>query len=398
MKKRLKPIAFITCFLMFFSFMCGPFSIRASANEAEIANLNSRANNIKNSLAALESEQKRIQNDIAGAKSKVEEATAKKIYIDRQISLTKEQILGYEELITNLSEAIELKQLDIDAKLDEYYHNYELFKSRLQAMYMFGDASTLGLLFGTQSFADFLSKTDTISRVAEHDNQLMELLMAQKIELDAQQADLEAQKEEQESFKKIAEEKESELVVQTTIAANEIQEIKALEAQFTADLAKAKAQAAAMTAELNEVYRQIEWSKNPYIGGVMRWPVDNFPKISSYYGWRFGGSDFHTGIDIAGSNIYGQPVRAANAGTIRVANWSYSPGRGYGIYVLIDHGGKVSTLYAHLSNITVNVGDVVSQGQTIGNVGSTGWSTGPHLHFEIREDSVHKDPLGYLKG
>jgi murein DD-endopeptidase MepM/ murein hydrolase activator NlpD len=155
---------------------------------------------------------------------------------------------------------------------------------------------------------------------------------------------------------------------------------------------------AAMENELLEVLRQIEWSTNPYVGGELLWPVPGFTRISSPFGLRFGGRDNHTGIDIAGTGIHGRPVVAANSGTVRVANLSFTPGRGYGIYIVIDHGGRVSTLYAHLSHISVNVGDVVRRGQEIGRVGSTGWSTGPHLHFEYREDSRPIDPMSKLRG
>ncbi len=155
-----------------------------------------------------------------------------------------------------------------------------------------------------------------------------------------------------------------------------------------------------MQAELERIFQQIEWDKNPYVGVDMLLPVPGFYNLSSYYGWRFSNTDYHTGVDIWGSGIHGQNVVAANAGTVRTTNWSYVPGKGYGIFVIIDHGGNVATLYAHLHNISVNVGDVVQRGDIIGNVGNTGWSTGPHLHFEIRlgQDQKSTNPLPYLQG
>ena len=113
------------------------------------------------------------------------------------------------------------------------------------------------------------------------------------------------------------------------------------------------------------------------------------------YGSRFGGSDFHTGIDISGGGAYGSPVLAANSGTVKVANTSFTPGYGYGKYVIIDHGGGIQTLYGHMSALSVSVGDVVAQGQKIGEVGSTGWSTGPHIHFEIRVNNKAVNPQGW---
>ena len=118
--------------------------------------------------------------------------------------------------------------------------------------------------------------------------------------------------------------------------------------------------------------------------------------ITSYYGWRFNNTDFHTGIDISGANVYGKSVVAANPGRVAFVNTSYTNGVGYGMYVIVDHGGGYSTLYAHLSAIDVSVGDVVARGTPIAKVGSTGWSTGPHLHFEVRINGQHQNPLNYL--
>ena len=107
---------------------------------------------------------------------------------------------------------------------------------------------------------------------------------------------------------------------------------------------------------------------------------------------------FHTGVDFTGSNVNGKKVVAANAGTVTFTKSTYIAGVGYGKYLILDHGGGYSTLYAHLSSINVSVGDEVRKGENIANVGSTGWSTGPHLHFEIRVNGKHTNPLPYLQG
>ena len=175
--------------------------------------------------------------------------------------------------------------------------------------------------------------------------------------------------------------------------------LDAREQEFDRDLAANRSMREQMSREMDELFRRIEMSRNPYVGGDMAWPVPGHTRVTSEFGWRFGGRDFHTGIDISGAGqgtINGATVVAANAGIVRVTNWSHSPGRGYGIFIIIDHGGGISTLYAHLSNITVNVGDTVERGQAIGNVGSTGWSTGPHLHFEVRESGRAVNPRPWI--
>ena len=121
-----------------------------------------------------------------------------------------------------------------------------------------------------------------------------------------------------------------------------------------------------------------------------RWPLPGYSTITSGFGSRWGSN--HTGIDISGGGVYGSPIVAAEAGTVVVAatHWSY------GNYVIVDHGGGYTTLYAHMSSIGCSVGDYVTKGQTIGYVGSTGESTGPHLHFEVRINGTAQNPQNYV--
>lgn len=152
-------------------------------------------------------------------------------------------------------------------------------------------------------------------------------------------------------------------------------------------------------AEVDGVSEQIQYSKNEYPGGDMLWPAPGMYAISSIYGPRFGGSDFHTGIDIRSAeedDSDGRDVVAAQAGTVAFINNTYTSGVGYGIYLILDHGGEISTLYAHLSAVEVTLGDEVQKGQVIGKTGSTGWADEPHLHFEVRKDGKHEDPRPYL--
>lgn len=130
---------------------------------------------------------------------------------------------------------------------------------------------------------------------------------------------------------------------------------------------------------------------------VWAWPLANYPcYISSPFGYRdahIGGNAFHGGTDIAGSGIYGQPVYATRNGYVAAAIWGTT---GYGRYVLLDHGDGFVTIYGHCSNLTVTQGQYVLQGQQIGNVGSTGNSTGPHLHFEVRYNGVKQNPMNFV--
>ncbi len=195
-------------------------------------------------------------------------------------------------------------------------------------------------------------------------------------------------------------EKKEELDDQFKLAQDKIHDIDAMEKAFMANKAELQKQMKQVQAQMQAIYDEInrESMNVPYTGGVMQWPSRSLSQITSSYGSRFGGSDFHTGIDIAGSGAYGTPVLAAATGTVKVANTAVTPGYGYGKYVIIDHGGGIQTLYAHCSALNVSVGQTVAVGQQIAQVGSTGWSTGPHIHFEVRKNGQSVNPLSYVGG
>lgn len=130
--------------------------------------------------------------------------------------------------------------------------------------------------------------------------------------------------------------------------------------------------------------------------GTMAWPVPGFYSISSEYGLRYDNEDFHLGIDISEKEINGASVIAAETGTVVSVATEYNPGKGYGKYILLKHDGNITTMYAHLDNILVKVGDSVEKGQVIGNVGATGFANEPHLHFEVREGAETANPVMYL--
>ena len=371
-----------------------------SVNDSVIASYESQIAQISARMKQIEEQNKQLQNEIQKAKTEKEQNKAKRNVIDQQIKLTKDEIALLQERIQLLEQDIEQKKEEIAAKQAEIDRNYALYLQRMRAMYMHDDTTTLGLLLGADSFTTFLTNTDSMARVAEHDRKLVANLTAQRQELEQAKAELAERLAQLESDKAQSEEKQQLLSGQLKAVDLQIYSLDQLEQEYYADLENNKAMLAAMRKEIDDLYAKIEWSKNPYVGGEMAWPVPGFYRISSEYGYRFNGSDFHTGMDIAGNNgsIYGATVVAANAGTVKYVNWSYTPGRGYGIYLILDHGGGISTLYAHLSNIIVSLGDEVERGQPIANVGSTGWSTGPHLHFEVRINGNHTNPKPYVIG
>jgi len=352
---------------------------------------------INKKLDSLEVEKAAIQKEINAAQNAKEKEVANKNSIDRQIYITESEITLLQERIDLLEQSIDAKIIDIDESQAEYDYNYSQFLKRLKNMQLNSQVSQLGAVLGSESFAEYMSAGTMMTKIAEYDKNLMNRVKGERLALEAEKLSLEDDKELLENDRASMEEKKSTLAVQRQSAVSKIQDIDELERQFKADLEKNKALALDMENELTKIFKQIEWETNPYVGGEMTWPVPRFSNITSYYGWRWNKTDYHTGIDISGSGVYGQSIVAANSGKVVFVNTSYVQGRGYGIYLMIDHGGKTSTLYGHCSRVVVSVGDVVQKGQKIAEVGSTGWSTGPHLHFEVRVDGQHTNPLPYLQ-
>ena len=356
-------------------------------------------NDINRQMQELDRQRQQLEGAIAGARDERAREAASRNSIEQQIRITRDEVNLLTQRIHYLELAVQAQEEEIALQQEEIDANHELFLARTRAQFVKDDTSTLGLVLGADSFVSFLTRTDNMVRIAEHDRRIGEVLIEQKNEMEIAQAVLEEQVAGLEADRRLVDERQRALNGQLEAANLRVNQADQREREFAAELAANRAMRERMQREMDEIFRRIEWSQNPYVGGQMAWPVPGHTRVSSEFGWRFGGRDFHTGIDIVGSSsgvINGATVVAANSGTVRVANWSHSPGRGFGIFVIIDHGGGVSTLYAHLSHISVTVGQVVNAGDPIGRVGSTGWSTGPHLHFEVRHDGRAVNPRPYI--
>ena len=351
---------------------------------------------LSDQLKDLQNKQNAIQQSINKTKSDKEKTLAQKQQIDQQIALTRSQIGLVNDKLMLLGQNIAQKEQEIREKSIEIEDSYTLFKKRLRASYLSGETSSLGLLLGADSFYDFLSRSVILARISRRDEAVIDGLMADKQAIEQAKAAIEEDKAQVEEAKAQLDQLTASLNTRLSQTQQQLQDLTALQEQFNADKAAMQAEMNALQAEIDDIYAHLD-SMGEYVGGDFGWPSPRYYNITSYYGWRFNGSDYHTGIDISGANIYGTPVVASNSGKVVFVNHSYTPGKGYGKYLIIDHGGGYTTLYAHNSEINVQVGDYVSRGETIAKVGSTGWSTGPHIHFEIRVNGKHVNPLTYLK-
>lgn len=343
----------------------------------------------------LKQQEKQIQNQINQAKTEKDKQLAVKQQIGNQIDTTTAQIDVLTERISLLEKYIAEKEEEMREKQAEIDSNYALFKKRVCAMTKVPTGSTVGLVLGAETYSQFVNRSEITARVAQYDRELIADLNAQKAELEQLKKDIEENKTEVESDKVAMDEKKQELSSKMAETQKQIQDISLLEQQFLANKAQLQKQMKQVQAEIDQIYAEIarRSTQAVYVGGTMTQPTPTLNQITSAYGWRFGGSDFHTGVDFSGPSAYGQPIVAANTGKVAFVNLSFTPGYGYGKYLIIDHGGGITTLYGHCSAINVSVGDVVTRGQQVAQVGSTGWSTGPHLHFEVRENGQHVNPM-----
>lgn len=352
----------------------------------------------------LEQEQEQIEENLQNAKTEKERQLEIKKQLDVQITLTREQLDTLDQRLSMLEDAIEEKEDEIAEKEKEIDENKSLFEDRLRSMQVNNTTSTLGLLFGSDSFSEFLSRSESIKRITQHDKDLVDKLVQNRKDIISAKEEIEADKEEADRTKDSIEAKEADLNVKLSEAEQQIQDLKALEEDYYENQDKIEAEKDAVQSEIDRIYAENTppptedngSSGGDYTGEGFAWPVPGYPNITSYYGWRFNHTDFHTGIDISGYEVYGQDIVASASGRVIFSTNYYTPGVGYGRYLIIDHGNGMSTLYGHTSELYVSTGDWVEQGQPIAAVGSTGWSTGPHLHFEIRENGYDVNPLNYF--
>ena len=347
---------------------------------------------LRQHLLDLQSQLTKLNQQLVDAKNSVNEAKVRSNTYASRVSIVKEQIETLKVSIEEKSDELAKKQEELDQKILEHDQTYELFKSRLRAMYMSNDVSMLSLILGSKSFSEFLVAAETQSRISKHDTDLVEKLEMEAEVIEAEGKVIQAELDSLEDDMSVLEDKYEELARLYQEANNQLSAAKAYQEATQNDY----------DAIINDLQAtQNEWNAlmgsgmTEYVGGYYAWPTPGYSYITSGFGWRtlYGRPNYHTGIDIAGSGIYGSPVIASNTG--RVVRVKYYT-TGYGYHIMIDHGSNNWTVYAHLSAIYVNEGDWVAQGQTIGLVGSTGNSTGPHLHFEVRIDGTAQNPLNYV--
>lgn len=397
---------------------------------------------LEQQLQQLEQENQKYQKILDDTKSDIAEKEEYKSALVSKVQVLDEKIAVTREKISSLNDDIKEKQDAYDKGLSEVEDQFDALANRLRILYMSGNATDLEIIFGAKDFSDLIDKMELVKSLANSDKELiseiqtkLDELSTKKESLEADKKDLETQqaslKSDQDEFNKLISDNDdilknlyasnSEAQHSLESAALQSDEIEAKISEYYA-AQKAAAEQAAKASQSSSSSGSSSSSSSSSSSGSsssgssnsgsssvivpsgsgFAWPTPGFTYLSSP--WREDRETYnHGGIDIAGAGIMGTPVVAAADGTVIASNsscthnWgkSYSCGcgGGYGNYVMISHAGGKMTVYGHLTSLTVSTGQSVSRGQIIGYVGSTGNSTGPHLHYECRLNGVRYNPM-----
>ena len=406
--KRLKSAisVFLSLVLMFSLVLCfTPTNANAATTQAEIDELKEQRNQLKE-------QQKDIQNTVNSLRGQQDKLIELKTALDEKNAITLQQILNLEEQITLHEELIEQKSVELEKAQDVADEQLSRLKVRIRNMEENGRYNYVAVLFGAESISEFLSLMDDIGDIMKSDRDL-ENSYKEAV------TDLKTVKSEYEEARLELKEQKAELTNLSAQLEKDIAEanaaIQELEGDISANsaiLSQLNAQDKEMQDKINQKIKELNEQNKPSnpsnpsnpskpsgSGTLTVWP-SYCTYITSVQGNRVhpitGQYGTHGGTDIGAS--YGSAIYAAGSGTVVTAYNNSAYNGGYGNYAMINHGNGIQTLYAHMSVCSVTVGQTVSAGQTIGYVGSTGRSTGPHLHFEVRVNGSRVDPQSYYPG
>ena len=323
--------------------------------------------------------------------------------IERQVDVIRSEIATSDSLIAQYDTLIAEKEVELaDAEAKEA-DQFDLFCERVRSMEEDGTVSYWSILFNASDFSDLLDRFTFVSEVMEYDNAVMDMLAAARQAVADAKTELETDRTEQKAVREEQVAQKAELVEKLSQADALVDEIAAKEDEYQHAIKELEAAAAEVdklvAAKQAEYERLISSGKITIdAGSGFMWPLSGYTTLSSLFGPRIhpvtGKPGNHTGIDIPAPK--GTSILASRGGVVITSKMGSGNDWSYGNYVVISHGDGTSTLYAHMNSRAVKEGDVVKQGQTIGYVGTTGRSTGYHLHFEVRKSGSRVDPVDYF--
>lgn len=400
-KRLVSTICLILVIVLVVSLVAGAIGSAMAVSQSDIDAL-------KNKQSSIQEQQQGIQGRISDLQGQQDSAMEQKAALDEQNELARQEIELINEQIDLYNKLIEEKAKELEAAKAEEEAQKEALRVRMRAMEEAGSLTYFSILFESNSISDLLARLDFISSIMKYDKNLEDAYIAAREHVEAVKAEYEAVLAEHEATKVELEAKKAELEQQIIAAEALIARLEEDIEQYKREFEANEAAERAISSQINEMVAALERQRKEaeeaakqnggnsgFVNGTgsYKWPLPGYAVKENTYGNRFHPIfkewRFHAGTDIGAPS--GTPIVAADSGTVAVATY----GGGYGNYVVISHGGGVSTLYAHMSSMAVSAGSNVSKGDVIGYVGSTGWSTGPHLHYEVRVNGATTDPMGY---
>ncbi len=359
---------------------------------AQIGSLKGSATDVKAKIDAL-------QADLNAVKGRKDQAIQEKALRDQELAYIEEQIDNTVAQIAYYDELIVQKEGDLVQAQDREKAQYELFCRRLRAMEEGGVASYWSVLFSASSFSELLSRAVDVQDIMDYDNAVIDQLKADRQAVADSLAALEEVQAEQQSQKEALDRQREEQAVKVEEANQVIKNLEADAAEYQRLLDAEKEEEdrvnAAIAQKQKELEEKIRQNQIKFaVSGDWMWPLpSSYLTLTSAFGYRIhpitGRPHSHTGVDIAAAG--GTKIRSVKNGVVTISSY----GNSYGNYVVVDHGDGTSSLYAHMSSRAVSEGAIVSQGDVLGYVGSTGSSTANHLHLEIRVNGQRTDPEKY---
>ena len=369
------------------------------------------ARTAREAAEAAQSEADRLAREVASLDGTIEAIQGALDAISREVAAATKRTNRLEAEVNALRAVISAKQAQIQATQAEYDRQQALLAGRIEETYKNGDFIYLELLLESQSIDDFITRTALVQRVIKSNAQIADDLKETRIGLEKLTADVERDLQTVDAKRAEAQAEENrlrDLKAKQQAKLDEQEAIQNQKAELVAEnrsnAKRLRALAEAEEEESARIASELYGTGSGYFAGIMAWPVPGFYRITSTFGYRvhpiLGSKELHTGIDV-GRNL--EPEQAIDGATVVAAGdgtVAYSGYRGgYGNTIIIDHGNGVASLYAHMrsGSLMVSAGQTVSRGQSIGRVGTTGLSTGPHMHFETRVNGTPVDPMQYLK-
>lgn len=386
-QKIITAVALVMAILMIAGFLASALNIFAvtkaqvDALKTKVAEAGKRKNELKNQLSGLTNDLSALQKQIS--------------LLDSQIEAQQDEIDAQEELLTELTQMIADKTIELEESERQQAEQYDQLRSRLRYMVEHGTASSLSILLSSDSFSDFLNRYEIIRQISLRDENLFKQLKAIRDKVLTEKQELEDTKKEAEDTKLQMEANKAELEAQMEAKRKQMDSIQLAQKNV-------KDAYAAMIETEDELMAQYKKAaaeyaaQSTYVGGTFMWPLPAGNNVvTCKYGMRThpitGKRKLHTGVDLRAAT--GTKVYAANKGTVTTSGYSSA----WGNYIIISHGGGITTLYAHMSKRSVSKDDKVKQGDIIGYSGNTGYSTAPHLHFEISKNGSTYNPLNEFK-